>query len=925
MTSTDAETAPGPPSDDPLRRDVSFLGHLLGRVIVEQEGPELLEVVETLRAGYRTARAEETSEEEATALADDADALVAGLDDVATLGVIRAFSVYFQLVNAAEQHHRVRRRRQRDAERAEERRFQPESLGAAMSALAARGVPADRVQRALSRLSVELVATAHPTEVSRRSVLGKHLRVDACLERLDNPAATPGERRAITDELLEQITLLWQTDPLHDRAPRVVDEIDRILFFFERVLIDETVEVLEALERHVDARYPGLTLPRRPLTYGSWAGGDQDGNPNATPELIDAALLRHRGLAMRALGEALDRLVADLSVSDRLVEVSPALVASLERDAARDPEGAALLGERHPREPYRRKLGLIRRRLDDDGPAPYADADELLDDLEDVRASLHHHRGGRVADRSLARLIRQTETFGFHLARLDLRQHSRVIDGAAARLVGVDAAVFAGAPEGERVARLVAAIERPEPPPPPDDPVVESLRRIQAAISSAGPDAAGTVIVSFTGRASDLLAPLALARAIGLVESAPGRAARSDIDVVPLFETIADLRRAPAILGELLGTAAYRRVVEARGDRQVVMVGYSDSNKDGGYLAANWELFQAQERVADTCRLHGVEPTLFHGRGGTASRGGGSTYGAVMGGPIGTLNGRIRITEQGEMLSFKYGLPRIAERNLDSVLAAVIERTVEEDEAEGLSARRPVWDEVAADLAERSLRAYRGLVYEDPDFVRYFLQASPIRELGLLSIGSRPARRPGRDGTIAVDDLRAIPWVFAWTQNRHLLPSWYGVGTAMSDLIERYRGAREVLVDMHRRWPWWRAIVGNLEMTLAKTDLRVARAYAGLVDDVALADRMMATVAREHAAACDGVLGIVGGGRLLAGTDYLRRSIRLRNPYVDPLNAAQVALLRRIRATDDEDERTRLAHPLRLTIAGVAAGMRNTG
>lgn len=910
----------GPAADAPLRRDVSFLGRLLGEVIVEQEGPEMLAVVERLRTGYREARSG-TGED---AVAAAADAEVAGLTRPELLGVVRAFSIYFLLVNAAEQHHRVRRRRLRDTEREEERRFQPESLAAALSAMAARGVPQERVASALERLSLELVATAHPTEVSRREILNKHMLIHAALADLDDAAASPAERREVVEGLLEQITLLWQTDPLRDRAPGVRDEIGRVLFFFERVLIEETLDVLAGLERELAARYPGVAPPARPLSYGSWAGGDQDGNPNATPELVAAAVDAHRELAIATLKARLDALVTDLSVSDRLVDPGETLRASLERDAEADPALAAELAELYPREPYRRKAALMRRRLDADAPRPYRDPGELLEDVQDLRTSLRLHHGERVADRSLARLERRVRTFGFHLAHLDVRQHSRVIGDAAAALAGVDAAAFAAAPEEERRKILVGTIEGP-PRPAPETAYTESLREVGRAIDRGGPAAAGTVIVSFTGRASDLLAPLALAQSVGLAEVAGTGAARSRVDLVPLFETIDDLRRAPGILHDLLGTPAYRRNVEARGDRQVVMVGYSDSNKDGGYLAANWELFRAQERIADTCRLHGVQPVLFHGRGGTASRGGGSTYAAIMGGPIGTLDGRIRITEQGEMLSFKYGLPQIAFRNLDSALAAVLERTVQEDEAEGTSGRRAVWDDVAADLAEHSLAAYRNLVHEDPGFVRYFLEASPVSELTLLNIGSRPARRPGVDGDVAIADLRAIPWVFAWTQNRHLLPSWYGVGSALGDLVSRYRSAPTVLAEMHSRWPWFRAIVANCQMTLAKTDLRVARAYASLVSDDALRTRMLHAITTEYAAAVEGVLGIVGGLRLLDDTPYLQRSIRLRNPYVDPLNAAQVALLRRYRAAGDPADREALEHPLRLTISGIAAGMRNSG
>ncbi len=888
---------------------------------MEQDGPELLEVVEHLRGAYRHARRPEGH----VSHAEEADGVVGELDRRGLLGVIRAFSVYFLLVNAAEQHHRVRRRRARDAEREEARRYQPESIGAALSTMHARELDPDRLQRAVDRLSVELVATAHPTEVSRPAVLEKHLVLNACLARLDDTTVPPGERRDITEELLEEITLLWQTDPLNDRAPRVVDEVERILFFFDRILIEESVLVLEELDRQLDKWFPTVQPPHRALSFGSWAGGDQDGNPNATPDLIGAALAKHHALVERSLDQRLRRLAENLTVSDRLVEVSPALLASLERDAERDPEGAASLHDRFPREPYRVKLELLRRRLSGEAPR-FTGPAELADELEDMRAALAHHQGARVADRSLTRLIRQVEVFGFHLATLDVRQHSSVIGASAARTIGLEPDALAALDEAERIEVLSRALTSAEPLQRHDeDSYVASLVEVRDAIERHGPGAAGTLVISFTSRVSDLLATLVVARSVGLVRVLDDGAVESAVDVVPLFETIDDLRRGPAILTELFETPAYRGVLAARGDRQTVMVGYSDSNKDGGYLSANWELFRSQERMADTCRLHGIGLTLFHGRGGTPSRGGGSTYAAVKGGPIGTLEGRIRITEQGEILSYKYGLPRVAERNLDSVLAAVLERTVEEDEAEGLSARRPVWDEVAEELATLSLTTYRQLVEEDPGFMPYFLQASPVRELALLNIGSRPAKRPGGDGELALSDLRAIPWVFAWTQNRHLLPSWFGAGTALSRLSERYRGAAGVLSDMYSRWPWWRAVVGNLQMTLAKTDLRIARTYAGLVEDEALRERMFGLIEREYAAACRGVLQILDQDELLDDAPHLQRSIRLRNPYIDPLNAAQVTLLQRLRATSDPQAREQLEHPLRLTISGVAAGMRNTG
>lgn len=881
-----------------------LLGDLLGRVLVEQGGPELLETEERLRLLNRRLRADPEGPE-ADEREREVEAIVESLDLATKVGVIRAFSIYFQLVNAAEQHHRVRRRRARDAEREAEGRAQPESLAAALTALAARGVPAERVQSALDRMRVELVATAHPTEITRQNVLDKHVQVNACLEELDS-SRSPGERRETIERLLEAITVLWQTDAMRAERPRVIDEVRRVLFFFEHILVDAAGAVHEELERLLAETYPGVRVAHPALTFGSWAGGDQDGNPSCTPDLIHLALARHRDAALRGLRERVRALAAELAISERMVGVSEALLASIAQDEARMPVAAAAIAERNAGEPYRRKLSFVWERLDPEGEAPYARPEQMLADLDVVGASLMEHRGERIARRGLARLRRQVEAFGFHMARLDVRQHSRRLREAAD-------ALDAGPPEAM---------------PPAAAEVVQTFRELRAAIDAHGPRAAGTVVVSFTHEPADLLAPLRLARSAALVRDADGAVA-SDVDLVPLFETIDDLRRAPEMLRALLASPDYRANVEARGDRQIVMVGYSDSNKDGGYLAANWELFLAQERLADACRLHGVELTLFHGRGGTASRGGGSTYAAVMGGPAGTLGGRIRITEQGEALSFKYGLPQVAQRNLDSVLSAVLERTIEEDDAGGFSGRKRVWDEAAAEVAEASMRAYRGLVYEDPGFVPYFAQASPIRELGLLTIGSRPARRPADDGDapadLRVEDLRAIPWVFAWTQNRHLLPSWYGVGTALGGFIQRYRGGRDVLREMYARWPWWRALVDTCHMTVAKADMRVAGLYARLVEDEALRERMLGQVTGEYRRAAESLLSVVDRERLLDDKPYLQTSIRLRNPYVDPLHAIQVRLLREHRAAADPARRAALEHPLLLTISGIAAGLRNTG
>ncbi len=929
--SEDALPLPPPDRDEELRRDISLLGRLLGTVIREQAGEELLDTEERIRFLTRALRDEPDPGRQA-AIEAQITGIVDGLSPEEVVDVIRCFAIYFQLVNAAEQHHRVRRGRRRDAEREEEDRPQPESLAEAFREIAAEGVSPERLRTALDRLRVELVATAHPTEISRQTVLAKHLIVDACLERLDNAAITPRERRQVMDELLEEITILWQSDHQRAHKPRVTDEATRILYFFERVLVGATIRVHEELESHLRDYAPGLRPPERVLSFASWAGGDQDGNPNCTPDLVGVVLARHAELARRLLRDRARALAADLSISDRVVPVSEELRASLRADAEAVPELAAEIEARNPQQPYRQKLTHVIERLDPESARPYRDAGELVEDVRVMVRSLRAGRGERIADRSMEALLRQAEVFGLHLARLDVRQHSSRFQEAAAVLAGEDPAAWAELAEDTRAARLEALITGdgaavPGTAPPTVVEVGETFRELRLAMDTHGEEAAGTVIVSFTHRPSDLLAAQLMARTAGLLDVAGDGSPRSSVDLVPLFETIDDLRHAPGMLKALLAHPAYRRNLEARGNRQTVMVGYSDSNKDGGYVAANWELFQAQERLADACRLNGVELTLFHGRGGTASRGGGSTYAAVMGGPIGTLNGRLRITEQGEMLTFKYGLRPVAERNLDSVVAAVLLRTLQEEAAMGFPGRRRVWDEALGEIAETSMATYRALVYDDPGFGRYFLEASPISELSLLNIGSRPARRPGGgDGQVRVEDLRAIPWVFAWTQNRHLLPSWFGVGTALRTFSERYRGGLDVLREMYAEWPWWRALIDSCQMTVGKVDLRIGRAYSGLVGDEALRARIFGEVEREFAATREELLAIVEAREVLDDKPYLQRSIRLRNPYIDPLHAIQIRLLRELRAAgDDPERRARAEAPLLLTISGIASGMRNTG
>jgi phosphoenolpyruvate carboxylase len=829
-------------ADAPLRRDVRLLGNVLGRILVEQEGQELLDEEERIRLLARDARATGRPSRRA-----ELRRTVAGLDLEHQARVLRAFGVYFQLVNLAEQHHRLRRRRQYE----HEQRVPRESLADALTRLRAARVEEPELERAASRLSLELVLTAHPTEATRRTILAAHLRLSRLLAEFDDPSLTPVRRRRVEAALAEEVTLLWQTDEVRSRRPRVVDEIRHGLWFFEQSLL-RVGELLLAEYRQL---LPGAPAPFR---FGSWIGGDLDGNPAAGPETIAEALDRARELALTTYVREVRELAQAIGISSRLVPATPELTASLARDESELPDYAAELSDRNLDEPYRRKLSFVWRRLRNEleGRAPgYASASELAADLDVLDRSLREGRAQRVADGRLAALRRRVEVFGFHLAKLDVRLHAGDLRE-------------------------------------PGDRVRETFRAVAGARSRHGPEAIGTVIVSGTGSAADVL------RALELSDE--------PLAVVPLFETIADLRAAPAIVGELLDDP---RV--ARNGRLEIMVGYSDSGKDGGYLTARWEIFQAQRALAALAARRGIELTIFHGRGGSAGRGGGPTYAAILAQPPGRPPGRLKLTEQGETVSVKYGLPGLAYRNLESALAATLLSAFPEvAEVEP----PPGAPELLGQLSEEAHRAYRALVWEDDGFVPFFRQFTPVDELALLQIGSRPARRPEGEDYLA--SLRAIPWVFAWTQNRCLLPAWYGCGTAFA------AADRRDLKRLYRGWAFFRSLVENLEMTLAKSSLDIAEGYLELVDD----RRLFGPIAEEHARTMEAVLQIVGARELLDRHPVLQRSIRLRNPYVDPMNAIQVELLRRYRdAAASEAERERVRRPLLRSIASIAAALRNTG
>lgn len=870
------EQAPDRGSEQ-LRRDVRLLGDLLGQVIVEQQGPELLAVEERIRLLSRELRAREAGHDERAALHQ----LVEGLDERTRADVLRSFSLYFQLVNLAEQVHRIRRRRFHEHAGTTPR----ESLADAVERLRDAGIDDAELARVAAQVRVELVLTAHPTESTRRGALAAQLRMAELLRRLDEHDLTPAGRAGVERGLLEEITTLWQTDEVREKRPRVVDEIRHGLWFFERVLLDDAPRVEAELRRLV----PGMPDGAEPLRFGSWIGGDQDGNPNAGPHTFVAALAQARALAAGRYRDEVRDIARALSVSERLAPVSRELLESIERDERELPGYADQIGDQNAGEPYRRKLSFIWRRLDvlagassfDSFDHSYSTADELLADLDVIDRSLRAGRGERIADGRLASLRRRVAMFGFHVAQLDVRMHAR----------DLHAADPVAAPNGTAWSTLQA--------------IAETQRR-------HGRAGTGTLVISGTTGADDVR------RALELADRAD-----ADLVPVPLFETIEDLRAAPSIVRELLADPRFERQVRDRRDgRLEVMVGYSDSAKDGGYLAAQWHIQRAQAALADIARDAGLELMVFHGRGGSAGRGGGPTHAAILAQPPAHPPGRLKLTEQGETISFKYGLRGLARRNLEAAVAGALLAAVP-DRLGAAGATSRVDPEHAAamdELADASERAFRALVHDDPAFVEFFRAFTPVDELALLNVGSRPAKRP--DSARYLEGLRAIPWVFAWTQNRCVLPSWYGCGTALAPHASTEEGLRR-LRAMRDSWPAFRALVSNLEMTLAKSSMQIARAYLDLVPDAADRERLWQLVEQEHARTVEAVLAIVETDELLDSQPVIQRSIRLRNPYVDPMNLIQVELLAEHRAAGGQD--AGVARLLARSIAGVAAALRNTG
>ena len=911
----------GREATEPMREDIRLLGSILGDTVREQNGDEVFDLVERARiASFKVRR----SEIERAEVAE----MFAGIDIHQAIPIIRAFSHFALLANVAEDIHRERRRAIHVAAGDPP---QDSSLAATYLKLDAADLDSATVADALTGALVSPVITAHPTETRRRTVFDTQHRITQLMRLHARGHAHTDDGSDIDTELRRQVLTLWQTALVRLSRLQISDEIAVGLRYYQAAFFDVVPKVNAGVRAALRSRWPEVDLLPQPiLRPGSWIGGDRDGNPNVTADVVRLATGSAAYTALSHYTAELSALEQELSMSSRLVAVTDEL-SKLAEDCDEPARGD---------EPYRRALRVVHARLTatateildeepddllDLGLPPYSTPGEMLADLDTVDASLRAHGSTLLADDRLARLRNAVDVFGFHLSGLDMRQNSDVHEEVVAELLawaGVHPD-YCSLSEDERVNILADELGTRRPLIGDREQLSELAHKELAIVSAAaraveiyGPPAVPNYIISMCRSVSDLLEAGILLKESGLLDASADEP-HCPVGIVPLFETIDDLHRGASILEAALDLPVYRSIVRARGDSQEVMLGYSDSNKDGGYLTANWALYRAELDLVESARKTGIRLRLFHGRGGTVGRGGGPSYEAILAQPPGAVNGSLRLTEQGEVIAAKYAEPIIAQRNLETLLAATLESTLLDVEGLG-DAAGPAY-EILDELADRAQRAYSELVHETDGFVEYFLQSTPVSEIGSLNVGSRPtSRKP----TSSISDLRAIPWVMAWSQSRVMLPGWYGTGSAIEDWIAGGDGRLEKLRDLYQKWPFFQTVLSNMAQVLAKTDLGLAAQYAELVDDEPLRHRVFDKIAAEHQRSINAHKLITGQDNLLADNPALARSVFNRFPYLEPLNHLQVELLRRYRSGDDDEL---VQRGILLTMNGLASALRNSG
>jgi phosphoenolpyruvate carboxylase len=913
-----------------LRRDVRILGHILGEVLVHQGGKELFDIVEQIREMSKTLRANFFPE-----LFDELKDAIQGLNPEIRHQVIRAFAVYFQLINIAEQNHRIRRKRDYELSTTAD---QPGSIEDIISKLKRHNVPVEQIHQILGDIYLELVMTAHPTEATRRVVLDIHQRISKEVLELDNPTLNHREKEQLHNQLVSEVLTLWQTDEIRDRKPTVLDEVRNGLFYFDETLFEVLPSIYSELERCLQKYFPDQQwhIPTF-LKFGSWIGGDRDGNPSVTAEVTWETLVMHRDLVLQKYEEQLQELMSFLSFSTNIVKVTPELIESIQRDR----EQIELPTKdvwRNEKEPYRIKLTYMVQRIQntrntdiEDTTIKYASPEQFMDDLLIIDRSLRYHFAEYAAEFYITKLIRQVELFGFHLASLDIRQHSKEHELAMAEILAEMGIVenYSALSEEEKIKLLGGLLADPRPLTSPYTEYSESTqeciqvyRTVKRAQQEFGPNCVRSYLISMAQGASDLLEVMVLAKEAGLYIRHRDGSVTCTMQPVPLFETIDDLHEAPQIMETIFNLPAYRDSLPSLGNMQEIMLGYSDSNKDGGVITANWELRMALQKLTQTGKDAGVKLKFFHGRGGALGRGGMPLNRSILAQPAETLGAGIKITEQGEVLSSRYAMKEIAYRSLEQATSALITAALQARNPQS-DIREHQWELIMRDISEQAQTKYQDLIFRDPGFLSFFKESTPVSEIGELNIGSRPSKRKNSD---RFEDLRAIPWVFAWTQSRYLLPAWYAGGSGLQSFYQGKEENLQVLREMYEGWGFFRSLIDNLQLALSKADLHIAKEYAKMVKDSTVEQRIFGLIEKEYELTSDLILKITGQSEILDNVPIIQESIRLRNPYVDPLSYMQVQLLTELRSIrESEEDDPMLLREVLLTINGIAAGMRNTG
>ncbi|MCU7496300.1 MAG: phosphoenolpyruvate carboxylase [Ignavibacteria bacterium] len=911
--------------DEPLRKDIRELGIILGNVLVEQEDKDLFETVEELRALTKTLRTEYSDE-----VRNRIIFLINSFTPEKAYKVVKAFSVYFILVNAADEINRIRRMR---AHIFLNHRPQKGSIEESLSKLKEEGITQEQLQEVLASLEVVPVFTAHPTEATRQTILKKILNISRLLLQREYKKLTPYEEERIRQQLQTEVTLLWQSNEIRFHKVTVKDEIQHGLFFFKNVLYDLIPEFYLNLNLKLGSVYKFKNPAPALIKFGSWMGGDRDGHPYVTVDITKETVANYRKIILELYLKDLDPIYDSISTSMALVSASPQLHLSIESDRIKLKDFVTESVLRDPSEVYRVKLFLISlklRKTIDQEEMGYKDASEFLLDLELMYDSLSENRGRIIAEEKILPLIYKVKTFGFNFISLDVRQNASLIREAAEEILGYCGikSGFSELKEEEKNFILTKEILSPRALinqfseiSPTARQVIEELAVIRWAKENISDKSCNDYVISNCSAVSDVMSVLLFAREAGLVQAGREGLNKSDFDILPLFETIDDLRNSEAIMRELFGNEAYLSHLKLRRMVQKIMIGYSDSNKDGGIVTSKIELYKSQRNLTRLCKDMGVELILFHGRGGSISRGGGPLNQSILAQPKGSIQGKIKITEQGEMISSKYLIPSIAERSLELITSAVIIASTNSRTGRRQD-RFEDYSTIMEDLSKEALSYYRQLILH-PDFYQYFRTVTPIDIIEQIEIGSRPpSRKKGKDIRL----LRAIPWVFSWTQNRQTITGYYGFGHSISKLMQEGRATMEEFRNMYRNWEFFKVLVDNIEMVLLKTDMIIGREYLSLFEDNKSAWDIYKMIDEEFKLSVSLVLEITGEENLLDSNKSLQRSILLRNPYIDPISFIQVKFIKDFRAGKlSEPEKALLLSLLRATVNGIAAGVRNTG